>query len=99
VKVPNLRNLTTAIAALGLLAVTSANAQESQQPQPVPRPLQSLPVVLLPDKPSLEPKALAILKSASDRLAAARTMSFTAVATYESPARTLQPLAYTVLSE
>lgn len=39
------------------------------------------------------------MKAASARLAAARTLSFTAIATYESPARTLQPLAYTTLSE
>src|SRR6185312_1783216 len=32
----------------------------------------------------LEPKALDILKAASDRLSAARTLAFTAVATYES---------------
>jgi hypothetical protein len=50
----------------------------------------------LPDKPELEPKAIDILKAASAKLAAARTLSFTAIATYESPARTLQPLAYTV---
>jgi hypothetical protein len=42
----------------------------------------------------LEPKALDILKAASDRLSAARTLAFTAVATYESPARTGAPLAY-----
>ncbi len=93
------------VAVLGLLGSASARAQQGQpaqppqQEQPVPRPLQPLPIVLLPDKPILEPKAIAILKTASDRLAAARTMTFTAVATYESPARTLQPLAYTILSE
>jgi hypothetical protein len=47
----------------------------------------------------LEPKAVALLKAMSDRLAAAKTLRFTAVATYESPARTGQPLAYTVRSE
>ena len=47
----------------------------------------------------LEPKALGILKAASARLAAAKTLQFTAVATYESPARTGQPLAYTTISE
>lgn len=75
-----------------------ATATEAQQPRPieVQRPR---PPVALPDKPELEPKALAILKAASSKLAAARTMTFTAVATYESPAKTLQPLAYTVLSQ
>ena len=37
--------------------------------------------------PSLEPKALDILKAASSKLAAARTMKFTAVHFYENPSR------------
>jgi len=49
--------------------------------------------------PSLEPKALDILKAASSRLAAARTMKFTAVHFYESPSRHGHPLAYTTKSE
>jgi len=44
--------------------------------------------------PALEPKALAILKASSDRLAAAHTMSFTALETYESPSRQGHPLVY-----
>jgi hypothetical protein len=104
-----LRPILAGAVVVGLLGSTSARAQQDQpaqstaqqpqQGQPVPRPLQPMPIVLLPDKPELEPKAIKILKTASDRLAAARTMTFTAVATYESPARTLQPLAYTTLSE
>jgi len=47
----------------------------------------------------LEPKAIEILKTACDKLAAARTMSFTAVVTYESPSRLGTPLAYTTKSE
>jgi len=50
-------------------------------------------------KPSLEPKAIELLKAASSRLAAAHTMSFTAVVTYESPSRQGIPLAYTTKSE
>ncbi|MFO1023812.1 MAG: DUF2092 domain-containing protein [Acetobacteraceae bacterium] len=42
----------------------------------------------------LEPRAVEILKTTSAKLAAAKTLRFTAVATYESPARTGQPLAY-----
>src|SRR5262249_58133645 len=49
--------------------------------------------------PSLEPKALDILKAASSRLAAARTMKFTAIHFYESPSRHGHPLAYTTKSE
>jgi hypothetical protein len=75
-----------------------ATAAQSQQPQQGQAPPPG-PVVLLPEKPELEPKALAILKAASDKLSAARTMTFTAIATYESPAKTLQPLAYTVRSD
>ena len=98
------RLILATVAGLGMLAAVSAQgqqnqAQQNEEAQTATRPLQPLPFVLLPDKPSLEPKALAILKAASDKLAAAHTMSFTAVATYESPARTLQPLAYTTLSE
>jgi len=49
--------------------------------------------------PSLEPKALDILKAASSRLAAARTMKFNTVHFYESPSRHGHPLAFTTKSE
>src|SRR6266542_2435689 len=49
--------------------------------------------------PSLEPKALDILKAASSRLTAARTMKFTAVHFYENPSRHGHPLAFTTKSE
>ena len=49
--------------------------------------------------PSLEPKALDILKAASSRLTAARTMKFNAVHFYESPSRQGHPLAFTTKSE
>ena len=42
----------------------------------------------------LEPKALGILKGASDRLASAKTLSFKAVTTEESPSRLGPPLTY-----
>jgi hypothetical protein len=48
---------------------------------------------------TIEPKAIDILKAASSRLAAARTMSFTAVVFYESPSRLGTPLVYTTRSE
>ena len=78
-----------------LLAAIGAAAQEAPPAAPPPQ----LPVVVLPETPQLEPKAMAILKAMSDRLTAAHTMTFTAVTTYESPARTGQPLAYMTLSE
>jgi len=49
--------------------------------------------------PSLEPKAIDILKAASSRLAAARTLKFNAVHFYESPSRQGHPLAFTTKSE
>lgn len=49
--------------------------------------------------PALEPRAVDILRAASARLAAARTMSFTATAEYESPSRLGPPLVYTTQSQ
>src|SRR5438128_3915418 len=49
--------------------------------------------------PSLEPKAIDILKAASSRLAAAHTLKFTAVDFYESSSRHGHPLSVTTKSE
>jgi hypothetical protein len=57
------------------------------------------PAAAVQPKPVLEPKAIEILKALCDRLAAARSMSFTAEVTYESPSRMGFPLAYTTKSE
>src|SRR5262245_12161341 len=43
----------------------------------------------------LEPRAVELLKAMSARLAAAKTMSFTAVAAYEFPSKLGPPLVYT----
>jgi hypothetical protein len=51
-----------------------------------------------PAKPTLEPRAIDLLKAASARLAAARTMSFTVVVSYESPSVPGPPLVYTTKS-
>ena len=47
----------------------------------------------------LEPRAIDILKAACARLAAAKSMSFTAVVSYESPSRFGPPLIYSTQSE
>jgi len=47
----------------------------------------------------IEQKAVDILKASSSRLAAARTMKFTAVVFYENPSRPGPPLIYTTKSE
>jgi hypothetical protein len=75
-------------AAIGLLVqmpVGTALAQEATLPQRY---------FALPVTPELEPRAIELLQAMSDRLTAAETLSFTAVATYESPARTGMTLAY-----
>ena len=49
--------------------------------------------------PSLEPKAIEVLKAASNRLAAANTLKFNAIHFYESSSRHGHPLAFTTKSE
>src|SRR3954453_3131655 len=77
-------------------AITLTHAAMAQQESPPARPPQ--PRFALPKEPQLEPRAVELLQAMSARLAAAKAMSFTAVATYESPARTGLPLAYTTIS-
>ncbi|MFI5000578.1 MAG: DUF2092 domain-containing protein [Reyranellales bacterium] len=81
-----------------LLLLTVLPAAQAQQPPAAPGPTAT-PAPGLGPRVEIEPAALALIKAMSDRLAAARTMSFTAITTYESPARTGEPLAYTTLSE
>src|SRR5208283_558004 len=86
--------------ALGVFLTTSGYAQDAKQAPKASKSAKSAskeapPAVRL----GLEPKAIDILKEACNRLAAARTMSFTAVVTYESPSRLGTPLAYTTKSE
>ncbi|MGO9302622.1 MAG: DUF2092 domain-containing protein, partial [Candidatus Korobacteraceae bacterium] len=70
----------------------TAFAQTAQQTKKkTTSPAQPAPTAA---PPALEPKALAILKASSERLAAAHTMSFTALETYESPSRQGHPLVY-----
>ena len=68
---------------------TPKRPQVAKKEAPAPPPVQM----------TIEPKAIEILKAACDRLAAARSMSFTAVVTYENPSRLGTPLAYTTKSE
>ncbi len=81
--------------ALGVSLAASANAQQQLQVAPP----ATTPAAPVPAPPALEPKAIEILKASSSRLAAARTMSFRAVVSYESPSRLGPPLVYTTRSE
>jgi hypothetical protein len=65
--------------------------------QHVPRPGEETTAPT--EKPVVEPKAIDLLKAASARLAAARTLTFTAVVSYEHPSRYGPPLVYTTQSE
>ena len=101
--------LSTTLIALGTLALSgsSASAQTPAKTEPQPAPQTAKKKATAPRKgpapgpakPVLEAKAIEILKASSSRLAAARSLSFTAVVTYESPTRLGPPLAYTTRSE
>ena len=85
---PKMRNLAVLLV-VDLIVLGPVRAQQ-QRPPAEPPP---------PEHPAIEPAALEMLKATSRRLAGARSMSFTAVTTYESPARNGQPLYYATLSQ
>jgi len=76
------------------MAAGAANAQGTTAVAKKKTTLSKAPAV-----PDLEPKAIELLKASSDRLAAARTMSFTAVEIFEHPSRHGHPLAYSTKSD
>lgn len=84
-----------------LLSVGSACARKEPRPSGTPKP----PTAAVTPKPMptlerrLEPKAIDLLKAMSDRLAKARSMTFTAVVSYESPSLIGPPLIYTTKSD
>ena len=86
--------------ALGIVLAAGVNAQSGQ---PAPKAAKMAKAPKKPAAPAvqlgLEPKAVDILKAASARLAAAKSMAFTAVVSYESPSRLGPPLIYSSKSE
>src|SRR5271156_5727274 len=70
----------------GQVCLNAQNAPQSTKPA-------------APEALTLEPKAIEIIKAASARLAAAHTLSFTAVETFESLSRQGAPLVYANKSE
>jgi len=83
---------------IGLIALLSTSAG-AQQSAPAPQTPEAAKPTAPAPPPAIEPKAIEILKASSNRLAAARSMSFTAVVSYESPSRFGPPLIYTTRSE
>ena len=75
----------TLLGACGIVAVLSGCAQPAAPPAAAPAKAAA---------PVIEPKAVAILDAACQTLAAARSMSFTALNTYERAARNGQPLFF-----
>ena len=92
------------LSALCVLASAAclANAQISPSLAAASAPEKANPsasIGQVPSRPVLEPKAVEILKAACARLAAAKSMSFTAIVTYENPSRFGFPLAYGTTSD
>jgi hypothetical protein len=84
------------------IATCAANAQASSSAAPLTEAGEAgLPVgsATTQTRALLEPKAIEILKATCARLAAAHSMSFTAIVTYENPSRFGFPLAYGTKSE
>ncbi len=82
---------------LSLLALSLTTVTASAQTTSPPAAKKTTPAKkssATPPKPDLEPKAIELLKAVSERLAAAHTLSFTAVQLSESPSRQGPPLAY-----
>ncbi len=96
--VPRSSRLRFTLAIIAVLGGLSTQAASGQEASPgAARSASSLvfvPSYFLPTKSELEPKAVELMQAMSATLAAAKTLTFTAIATYESPARTGQPLAY-----
>jgi hypothetical protein len=84
---------------LALLLLTgAANAQTTASPVKK-KTAQTKKPPAAPPKPDLEPRAVELLKASSERLAAAHTLSFTAVEIFEHPSRHGHPLAYATKSD
>jgi hypothetical protein len=87
-------------AALGTLIVSAAIAQSPPAPSAkAAKHGEAIPAAETGFRQGLEPRAVEILKATSARLAAAQTMSFTAVVSYEGPSLLGPPLIYTTKSE
>ncbi len=81
------------------VATLSLAACAHKAPAPAHPETATAPAPLFSGPPDLEPKAIAILQAMSARLAAAKSMTFTSVATYESPSRFGPEIAYTTTSD
>jgi hypothetical protein len=74
---------------------SSKAASKSAKPKPTAKSAKAAPAF----KPVIEAKAVDLLKASSARLAAAKSMSFTAIVSYEHPSRFGPALVYTTKSD
>jgi hypothetical protein len=81
---------------LGAALAWPAAAQTTMAPAPAKAAAKKATAKPAPFKATLEPRAVELLKGMSARLAAARSLSFTAVASYEYPSRLGPPIVYTM---
>jgi hypothetical protein len=94
----NLGRTCALVAGLAVAAMVSAQTPPATAPAK-PTPAKAANPAKKPAasdfKLVLEPRAMDLLKAVSDKLAAAKTMSFTAVASYEYPSKLGPPIVYT----
>jgi hypothetical protein len=83
---------------LALSMAAAVYAQDTSAPATT-KTRQSRKAQPVRSAPDLEPRAIALLKASSDRLSAARSLSFTAVELLEQSSRQGHPLAYATRSE
>lgn len=80
------------------LALAGAAAVHAQSPA-APKAAAATKAARQHAGPIIEQRAVELLRAASDRLAAAKSMRFTAVASYEYPSRLGPPILYTMRYE
>lgn len=80
-------------------ALLVAAGASAQQASPASKPAKPRAKPPAPAELVREERALALLKATSARLAAARTLQFTAVVSYEYPSQLGPPIVYTTASE
>jgi hypothetical protein len=89
----------TSIALVAVLASVGPAQSEQAAKVPANSAKNTANNEAAPFEPGLQPKAVEILKAASARLAAAGSMAFTAVVSYEGPSLLGPPLIYSTKSE
>src|SRR4029453_13965536 len=90
------KSMLVPVLALSMAAVAYAQQTPGATTAKTTQTRKARPVRSAPD---LEPRAIALLKASSDRLAGAKSLSFTAMELLEQPSRHGHPLAYATRSE